>query len=341
MEESNNMKICNQDEYELTYRAMAPDRTIHQVVYNNSKGKNGYIHNKNYTEDDSFYAPYLVYKIGEKVGVNVPETELGQILHLNVDKDYYRDSFFESSIVYDDNLGDMKGFRINHGFSHVAPEVIFSSYLAENEGIANKRREEIRGRATSQTVDDYVNSYIYYLTTRGSKPREEYSKTEIDKMKQELIDRALFSLKLGTHSNFDVTLFNHKDAKLDPYYLSSRNMFSLNVSNEEWANESLSKSDDEFKKVMESEYIPQYGLAPNVFVPKAGDVVKYIFEKYPEQAKKSYEKLSKFTSKDFKDELDNCTRMSDVHKKFAMRVFDVRDKEFAEIYQEHLKSQTR
>ena len=341
MEELKDMKICNQDEYELTYRAIGPDNIMHQVVYNNSKHKNGYIHNKNYTEDDSFYAPYLVYKIGKKVGVNVPETELGVILHLNIDKDFYRDSFFESSIVYDNNLGDMKGLRFNQGFSHVAPDVIQAIYLAENEGIANKRREEMRGNATKQTIDDYVNSYTYFLTTRGSKPREEYSKNEIDEIKQELIDRALFSLKFGSHGNFDITLFNHKDPKLDPYYISSRNMFSLNVSNEEWLNESLSKDDDEFRKVMKVEYRPQYGLTPNVFVPETGDVVRYIFEKYPEQAKKSYEKLSRFTKKDFKDEIDNCTRMSDVHKRFAMRVFDLRDKEFNEIYQEHLKSQTR
>lgn len=339
MEELKDMKVCNTDEYELTHRAIGPDRIMHQLVYNTSKCKTGYIHNKSYTEDDSFYAPYLVYKIGDKVGINVPETELGVILHLNVDKSFYRDSFFESSIVYDNNFGDIKGFRFNNGFSHVAPEVIHDTYLMENEGIANKRRQE--GHATKQTIDDYVNSYIYYLTTRGEKPREEYSKNEIDEMKQELIDRALFSLKFGTQGNFDITLFNHKNAKLDPYYISSRNMFSLNVSNEDWLSESLTRSDDEFRKTMEAEYTPQYGFAPNVFVPETRDVVRYIFEKYPKQAEKSYEKLSRFTIKDFKEEIDNCTRMSDVHKKFAIRVFDVKDREFTEIYQEHLKSQTR
>ena len=192
------------------------------------------------------------------------------------------------------------------------------------------------GRTSKEIIEHYVDSNVYFLTTRGSKPKEEYSKKEIDSMKQELIDRALFGLKFGAHGNFDITMFNHRNAKLDPYYLTNKNMMSLNVRNE-WITEQLRKNDDEFKKVLDAEYKPQYGLMPNILEPTARDVIKYIFEKYSEQAEKSYKKLAKFSKEDFEVELNNCTRMSQEHKLFAQRSFEIRDKEFEQIYQEYKK----
>lgn len=333
--EKNEFKICNPDEYELSFKKLAPNGRMYQTIVNKEKYKRGYINSKSYSEDDSFYAPYLLYKMGQKVGVEVPETELGIILHQNIDKDTFRDSFFESSIIYDETRG--VALWENDGLSHVSPRVLQDIYLMENPGIAEKRRNEMYGRTMDQTIDDYVNSNLHYLTTRGTKSVQEYTKSEIDEMKQVLIDRALFGLKFGAHGMFDITLVDHKNARLDPYFLSN-NMLSLNVRNE-WIEQELDKSDEEFEKTMNNEYRSQYGLMPNIEVPSFQSAVKYIFEKYPKQAEKSYEKLNKFTSEDLENELNSYSRMSDAHKKFALRSFEIRSKRFEEIYQEHLKKQ--
>lgn len=333
------METCNPDEFELTFKALAPNRRIHQVIFDKKNFRSGYIHTKRGTEDDSYYAPYLVYEIGKKVGINVPETEMRAVLYINLDKLYYRDSFSQSSIVYDDNLGFGKYPFINNGCSHVAQEVIQADYLMRNPGIAEERRKNMYGRALPQMVDDYVNANIYYLTTRGSKPREEYSKSEIDGMKQELIDRILFGLRFGVHGNFDITLKDNKNARLDPYHLAADKMFCLGV-REEWINEQLSKTDEEFKVALDREYTPQYGLLPNIEVPTSIDVIKFIYEHYPEQAQKSYQKLSSFTEQDLEEILKECTDMSECHKKFALRAFKMRCQEFDQIHQEHVKRET-
>ena len=334
------METCNPDEYELTYKAVAPDRRIHQVIFDKKKCRSGYIHTKRYKEDDSYYAPYLVYKIGKKVGINVPETEMRAVLYINIDKIFYRDSFSESSIVYfNDNLWLGKYPLINNGYSHVAQEVVQGDYLMRNPGIAEERRKRMYGRVLRQMVDDYVNANLYFLTTRGSKPREEYSNNEIEEMKQELIDRALFGLRFGIHGNFDITLKDNRNAKLAPYYLANDNMFCLGV-REEWINEQLSKTDEELETVLGGEYTPQYGLLPNVVAPTSIDVIKYIYEHYPKQAEKSYEKLSRFTEQDLEEELKECTCMSECHKKFALRAFRIRCQEFDQFHQEHIRTQS-
>ena len=312
-QEVTDMKTCSPNEYKLTYKAIGPDRKMHQVIFNRNKYMAGYIHNKSHDEDDSYYAPYLIYKIGQKVGVNVHETEVALVLHQNLNKPSYSTSFFESSIVYDNNLDDFEEYKFNDGYSHAAQNVVQAIYFLDNPEANSAKRNEMNGNALKQVIDNYVESNIYFLMTRGNKAKEEYSKSEIDKMKQELIDRALFGLKFGAHGNFDITMINHKNAKLDPYYLSNGNMLSLNVRNE-WIEKQLEKNDEEFKKVLDSEYKPQYGLMPNVVMPTSRDVIKYIFDKYPEQAEKSYKKLIKFTKEDFYSELEECTRMSDSHK---------------------------
>jgi len=336
MQEKSEFILCNSYDYKLTYEALAPDGVIHQVVYNDKRLKNGYIHNKKTLEDDIFYSPYLIHKIGQKTGINMPETELGIIIHLDRDRYFYRDCFFESSIVYDENLGHFESFSLNTRSSHVSQEVAFQTYLMENPDTAEKRRNELQGRAMPQTIDDYVNSNIYFLTSRGSKPRQEYSKAEIDAMKQELIDRALFSLKFGANGNFDITLFDNKNARLDPYYLSNRNWFSLNV-NEEWITGELEKDEQFFKSDLDKEYSVQYGIKPNTKKPSPEELLNYIFENYPEQAEKSYKKLSGYSLKDFETDLANCSKMSEHHKKFAMRSFEIREKIFEQLYRQHLR----
>ena len=92
---------------------------------------------------------------------------------------------------------------------------------------------------------------------------------------------------------------------------------------------------------MDSEYSVQYGIKPNVEKPTVEDMLNYIFENYPEQAEKSYKKLSRYGLKDFEADLENCDRMSEAHKKFASRAFEIREKVFEQLYRQHLRNQIK
>lgn len=328
-------KIFQPLEYQTEMKSLGPDGRFHYLVYNSEADKYAYVFNKKYTEDASFYSPYLVHKIGKKIGINVPSTELGLYLEKDIDTGNYRDSFYETSLVYLDGMS--KFSRFSRDFSYADPEVVQAIYLSEDEKGAQERREKAFGNAIPITIDEYVMSNLHFITTRGNKSKQEFSEQEIEDIKQELIDRAMFGLKFGIHGKNSIVMYGHKNAKLDNYYLSSSNMFSFNVRTE-WIEEQLKKDDDEFKKAIDLEYRPQYGLLPNISEPTNKQLLDYIYAKYPKQAEKAYKKISSYTEQDLKEELSTYTRLEDSRKEYALRVFKAKEKEFNESYKNHLKN---
>ena len=51
---------------------------LRPIVHNGREGRdeNGMVFTKGSPEDDSYYSPYLVYRIGKKLGLDVPKTEI-------------------------------------------------------------------------------------------------------------------------------------------------------------------------------------------------------------------------------------------------------------------------
>lgn len=203
--------------------------------------------------------------------------------------------------------------------SHVSQDVVEATYLTENEQAAKKRRDQDRGRVQKMNFGEYVESNVYYLVSRGSKPKHEYSRTEVDAMRQELIERAMFGLKLGIQGQTSIDLFDHKDARLSPYYLASHNMFLMGINNE-WVEKTLNKSDEEFKESMNYELKTQYGVPYNYIVPTSEQLLAHIFDTYPDQAERAYKKVTVFSLEDLKAELDTYTHLDEVHKKMALRI---------------------
>lgn len=335
MQEKSEFKAFNPDEYEVVMQAFGPERDKHYVLHNKKTEKYGLLYNKRSTDDASFYTPYLMHIIGKKCGINVPETELGFYLINDINKTTYRDSFFESSLVYT-GIDPIFGRNV----SHAAEDVIEGTYLTENEQAAKRRREQDRGRVQKMNFEEYVESNVYYLVSRGSKPKHEYSKTEVDKMRQELVDRAMFGLKLGIHGKTNIDLYDHKNATLSPYYLASHNMFLMGINNE-WIEKTLEKPDEEFKQSMEYELKTQYGVPYNYIVPTAEQLLTHIFERYPDQAERAYKKVTAFTLEDLEAELATYTHLDEAHKKMALRIFEMREKEFQKVYKEYQKSKSK
>lgn len=335
MEQKSEFKPFNPGEYEAVMKAFGPEGRKHHVLLNKQTGKYGLIYNKKSTDDASFYAPYLMQVIGKKCGINVPETELGFYLINDVDQPLYRESFFESSLVYT-GIDPIFGRRT----SHVSQEVVDGTYLTENEEAAKKRQDQDRGRVQKMNFGEYVESNVYYLVSRGSKPRYEYSKSEVDAMKQELVDRAMFGLKLGIQGQTSIDLYDHKNAKLSPYYLSSSNMFLLGINNE-WVEKTLEKSDEDFKSSMDYELKTQYGVPYNYVVPTSETLLAHIFSTYPDQAERAYKKVTAFSKQDLEAELASYTHLDETHRKMALRIFEMRDREFEKVYKEHLKNKSQ
>ncbi len=333
-EKKSEFKAFNPNEYEKVMQAIGPEGRKHYVLHNKTNGRYGLMYNKKSPEDQGFYAPYLMQVIGKKCGINVPETELGYYLINDIDQlvPSYKDSFFESSLVYT-GIDPIFGRDV----SHVSQEVVDATYLSENPQAAEKRRDQDRGRVQKMNFEEYVESNVYYLISRGSKPRQEYSRAEIDAMRQELVDRAMFGLKLGIQGQTSIDLFNYKNARLSPYFLSSHNMFLLGI-NDNWVSSTLDENDEDFRKSINYELRPQFGIPYNYIVPTSEQLLAHIFETYPEQAERAYNKVTAFSPKDLKAELDSYTQLDENHKKMAIRIFEMRDKEFQKVHEEQKKN---
>lgn len=334
MEKESEFKMFNPDEYELVMKAFGPEGDKHYIIHNKTTDKYGLLYNKKSLEDQSYYSPYLINTIGKKCGINVPDVELGYYIINDIDQviPLYSKSFFQSSLVYTDIDPYMRN-RV----SHASQEIVDSTYLSENPIAAQKRSDEDRGRVQKINFKEYVESNLYYLLTRGTKTRQEYSRAEIDSIRQELVDRAMFGLKLGVKGKTNVDLLDHKNAKLSPYYLESRNMLLLGINNK-WVESTLEESDEEFKKSMERELPTQFGIPYNYIVPTSEELLEHIYETYPEQAEKSYNKLKSFSLEDLKSELDSYTDMDDTHKKMALRIFELKDREFEKVHEKQARN---
>lgn len=325
----NEFKMFQTTEYETHGKSLGPDGRIHYLVYNNKNDRYAYVFNKKYLDDASFYSPYLLHRIGKKIGIDVPETELGIYLEKDIDTRIHLSSFYESSLVYLNGISGLTRYSGNISFAD--SEVVQAIFLSEDTDSAKNIRGKCAGRALPITIDEYIMSNIHFLTTRGKKAKQEFTKKEIDEMKQELIDRIMFGLKFGIKGKNSIIMYENSDAILDSYYLSSPNMFSLNVRTE-WVKDVLEKDDKDFKTIIDKEYPSQYGIPPNMYVPDTKQVLDYLYTKYPKQTKNAHNKISRYTRQDLEKELDNFSQLDLCRKEFALRVFDVREKEFNEAY---------
>lgn len=313
------------------------------IIYNEKIDENGMAYTKSDTDDDSYYAPYLVYKIGEKLGVDIPKTELGDVSHRSKASGWkWRNAFSSSSIIYDsDKFGKGKPlYCCGPRYEYVHPAVIEETYFFKHPNI-NAERSKTLIRTVQQMVSDYVDSAMFCLTTRGSKDSREYTKVELDEMKQKLIDRLLFGLRFGIKGASAIKLQGKSNAQLDSYYLASDNMLFLHDS-EVWAKKYVEISDEEFQGLLDRTDTYEYtnlAFEQGDGQPTSKDIIKCVYENYPEQAKNFYERLGKFTENDMEAILGECTDMSDNHKMLALRTFKVRGQIYDQIHQQHIKTQ--
>lgn len=319
MQEVTDIEHCQPDEFEVKeiWREEFYNGRICQLIYNKNDMKTAYIYNKSSGEDDGYYAPYLVYEIGKQLGIKVPETEIRMVLHKDDRVATWGETFYESAIIYDEKLGNEISWIAGDKREFISQDDIYHSYLSQN---SEKSQIGYNSILNKQTIDNHINANLQY-----------FDENDREQIKQELIDRVLLSLRLGISGKFDIITRENGETILGPYFLASFNMFSLNE-REEWIHNQLAKNDKEFTQTIQSKYMPQYSIKANEDKISAEELVKYIYDQYPEQAQKSYEKLSKFTVQDLEGVLNGCTRMGETHKKFALRFFEMRYQEFEQVH---------
>lgn len=301
-------------------RNVGLDGMVRFCIYNNEKDKYAHIYNKRSLSDDSHYAPYILYLIGKKTGIDVPETELKACLIPDIETGFYRDAFYQSSLVY---LNGIERYPFLNRQITFFPFSVVKSFYYNSMG-----RPENRGGY--DTVEDYINANMHYFSVRQKTPISEEQKQEI---KQQLIDNLMFGLKLGVRGESAISESKFDNPRLNSFYLTSSNMLCLNLRTEK-ASELASEKISDLKKFAESEFPVQYNISSDKR-SSVGEVVKYLYDNYPTETEKSYNKLKQFGTYNLKSVLDNFSEMDEVHKKLALQLFTIRQKEIYDVHKEY------
>ncbi len=63
--------------------------------------------------------------------------------------------------------------------------------------------------------------------------------------------------------------------------------------------------------------------------------MRYLYDKYPVETEKAYNKLKQIGIYNLKTILDNFSEMDEDHKKLALKLFAIRQKTISEVHQEY------
>lgn len=346
-------EVFNSNSYRIT-QTIGYNKCSIALLVDCERGKSGYIYTRKYAAlhletgkyyyDDDFYSPYILYRIGNKIGIDVPETELKHVDYTNLGCRSRSESYTQSSIVYDPAYNYEAHPTRHHGHKeYIGQECVYERYLNENyERYEQEKRKMSPGMEIQRIqIDDYVNANVEYLKKYGSKPSEEYTKKEIEEWKQELITRALLGLRLGIHGHFNIEITYGWNARLCSYFLASDNMFCLGDPEMD-VQKYIDMEDEDLKDLLDRIFIPQYYLYPQQDKESiySRDVIAYIYEHYPQEAERAYERLSQFTQNDLEEILGECCdEISESHKKLALRILGIRTQEYDQIHQQYIKTQ--
>lgn len=301
-------------------KTIGPDGFRCFCIYNQKKCQYAYIHSKRSAQDDSHYAPYIVYLLGKKAGIDVPETELKACLIPSLETGLYRDAFSQSSLVYINGTGF--GPFFNRQVSFFPFSVVKSFYDNSVNGADN--------RTSYDTVDDYINANMYYISARQKTPISEEQKAEI---RQKLVDNLMFGLKLGVRGATDIIESEYDNPRLNSFYLTSGNMLCLNLRSSK-VSELINGKTSELAQFAEREFPTQYSVSGDK-QSSVSEVVRYLYDKYPVETEKAYNKLKQIGIYNLKTTLDDFSEMNEDHKKLALKLFAIRQKTISEVHQEY------
>ena len=301
-------------------KTVGPDGFRCFCVYNQKKCQYAYIHSKRSAQDDSHYAPYIVYLLGKKAGIDVPETELKARLIPSIETGLYRDAFSQSSLVYINGTGF--GPFFDRQVSFFPFSVVKSFYDNSISGAEN--------RTNYDTVDDYINANMHYISTRQKTPISEEQKAEI---RQRLVDNLMFGLKLGIRGETHIIESEYDNPRLNSFFLTSGHLLCLNLRPSK-VSEIINGKTSELAQFAEREFPAQYSVSGDK-KSSVSEVVRYLYDKYPVETEKSYNKLKQIGIYNLKTILDDFSEMDEGHKSLAIKLFAIRQKAISEVHQEY------
>ncbi len=332
MEEvKNEFTRIDSNNYELVGKKVAPDGILRNFVYDNKQDRYGYLVKRKHIDDVSYYAPYILYQMSQKIGIKTFSSELGNFMVLDPDEKNYSQSFFESSCVFLEDLSRYHSYDVHY----IPSDVIYDKYVSEKPTEIQKIRNQKRSLYEPMTIEEILLSQLHMLAGKENEKEEEISRQQNKQPeKQELIDRIVLELQLGAIGENAIISNGKNILKLAPYFLKVNGLLGINK-NKDWIEKQLSLSDEEYQLSIDRNFPLQYTISSDNMKQKPETIFHYLLHHYPEETEEAYHKVKQYTLKDLHMLLDSFTLLDKSHKAFALRFFKVREALLEKVYEQY------
>lgn len=315
------------------FQTIGPDGRMVECFFDIEKYKYGMLYRRKCIEDwengimgynDGYISPYIVYNVGKITQVDVPETELRDIFT----GAKCATTLSDTVIVYDSYCASGNRCYVEGIAEYIHPASIFEKY-----------KFNVEPSESGCELQNYIETYLNYVENCSGKMTEGNKNL----WKQELIKRALLGLMMGMHGDFGIIKRSSGDLELGTYFLGSATILGFDTKEND-AKDYIQMDDEQFAKMVEESYTPQFLL------PKTNnqisesisykDVIEYIYKQYPQEAISAYVQLNKCSCQELKRILDKCSdRISPAHIELALRMFETRKLAYDQIHQIYVKAQ--
>lgn len=280
---------------------------------NQRNNENKLVFKDNLTCVDIDFGEAVAYQIGKRTIGNICKAELMKKSRL---------SFNSEKFSY--------GVASYYSFSKNDEMVISSWFIRKYLEFQNKSLDNLQRRVVS--IDDSLQAIKYQMVILDNRPITEYLK-----VKQQFIDMIMFDCKFGNYDRntenwmlikdkttgvYDLyPLFDNEailgfDRNIDDFRISSKDKQGLTKQQVMMQEKKLIVDYNKTLKLKSS--VPNDELKGGSTVK---DVLKYVSNKYPEQAKNSVKALLKFSYRDFAELLDTFPELSEERKQLVKKMF--------------------
>ena len=278
----------------------------------------------------SEYGEFIAYKLANKIGIPVCEAEFVlKKMNLKYSRSK-KTALLPGSISYIDLVGNEELVQALQIITRFGTE-----YKDDYQKIIKSKVKSIKSsdlrlnpgiEANNNNIDIIMPAFESY-----AKEKCGISDSEWYELRQNIINMIVFDLKFANRDRNDENYglaVNYNSGKLRLYPIFD-NEYILGFCEFKSDIEKLKKRG--MQTHIRNEITSRMGNSHKVTGVQYQVMLRYLFDKYPEETQKAYEKVMQIEREDLVNLMEECEGLPDIHKEYALEIFDERQQGFMEI----------
>lgn len=175
--------------------------------------------------------------------------------------------------------------------------------------------------SNNNNIELIIPAFEAYIRERCGASQE-----DCDKLRQSLIDMIVIDCKFANTDRNDENYGLAISKDNQRFYPVFDNEYILGFS--EFVEDIEKYSGARLQEHIDTDLTSRMGISSQVSKLGYKSVMTYLFTTYPEETKKSYEKVMQIKENDLNELMEECEELDEVHKSYASRIFKDRHRGF-------------